>query len=192
MWVSSLLAVGSALAGRAYFLFDGKKKVAKEKTTPGSVAPSGLPCATRSVGRLAKLAAARLRQRQPTSPASPALLGTSQGARETRLRVGRAQDLSTNARVRAPFGVPMWSAEQRRRAGGLRRGLFEGRSPEFRSRPALRVAQGSRRSRPRSLGSPFLCLLSFGEAKESETPRKGGTHRQRSNNTNPQSGQIKT
>ena len=52
------------------------------------------------------------------------------------------------------------------------RGLSEGRSPEFRSPRQRRVAQGSRRSRPRNLGSPFLCLLSFGEAKESETPAR--------------------
>jgi len=168
------LRLGSALAGRAYFLFDGKKKVAKEKATPGSAAPSGLPCATRAVGRLAKLAAARLRQRQPTTPDYPALLGASQGARQNHLRAGRALDSNTNARNRAPFGVPMWSAEQRRSAGGLRRGLSEGwrSQTEFRSRPALRVAQGSWRSRPRSLGSPFLWLLSFGEAKESTPARK--------------------
>ncbi|MEY2633403.1 MAG: hypothetical protein RIR00_2057 [Pseudomonadota bacterium] len=48
------------------------------------------------------------------------------------------------------------------------RGLFEGRRPEFRSPRRLRVAQGSRQRRPRSLGSPFLWLLSFGEAKESK------------------------
>ena len=41
------------------------------------------------------------------------------------------------------FRVPLRGAEQRRRAGGFRRGLFEGRRPEFRSRPAHRVAQGT-------------------------------------------------
>src|SRR6185369_10218439 len=41
---------------RAYFLLCGQKKVAKEKATPGSVPPSGVPCATRNAGRLAKLA----------------------------------------------------------------------------------------------------------------------------------------
>ena len=69
---------------------------------------------------------------------------------------------------------PLEGAEQRRKAGGLRRGLFEGRSPEFRSRPAFRVAQGTGVAGT-DPGSPFLCLLSFGEAKESETPLKGGT-----------------
>ena len=42
---------------------------------------------------------------------------------------------------------PLRAAEQRRRAGGSRRGLFESsravREGEFRSRPARRVAQGS-------------------------------------------------
>src|SRR6185369_6677187 len=81
----------------------------------------------------------------------------------------------------------MWSAEQRRRAGGSRRGLSEGRSPEFRSRalsdathreevllgcPALRAAQGSRRSRPRSLWWLFLWLLSFCHQKESTPARQ--------------------
>jgi len=52
------------------------------------------------------------------------------------------------------------------------RGLSEGRSPEFRSPRQRRVAQGSRQRRPRSLGSPFLWLLSFGEAKESTPANK--------------------
>jgi hypothetical protein len=69
---------------------------------------------------------------------------------------------------------PLRGAEQRRNAGGRRRGLSEGRSPEFRSRPAFRVAQGTPAGGT-DPGSPFLCVLSFGEAKESTTPRKGGT-----------------
>jgi len=48
--------------------------------------------------------------------------------------------------------------------------------------PAFRVAQGNRVAGT-DPGSPFLCLLSFGEAKESETPRKGG--KQRLNNGIP-------
>ena len=61
---------------------------------------------------------------------------------------------------------PLRGTDQRRNAGGLRRGLSEGRSPEFRSRPAFRVAQGTGAAGT-DPGSPFLCLLSFGEAKES-------------------------
>ena len=80
----------------------------------------------------------------------------------------------THAQTRIVSPGPLRGAEQRRKAGGSRRGLFEGRSPEFRSRPAFRVAQGTGAAGT-DPGSPFLCLLSFGEAKESETPRKGGT-----------------
>jgi hypothetical protein len=70
---------------------------------------------------------------------------------------------------------PLEGAEQRRKAGGLRRALFEGRSPELRSRPAFRVAQGTGVAGA-DPGSPFLCLLSFGEAKESKTRLKRGKH----------------
>jgi len=52
------------------------------------------------------------------------------------------------------------------------RGLSEARRAEFRSPRRRRVAQGSPRRGPRSLGSPFLWLLSFGEAKESTPASK--------------------
>ncbi len=120
-----------------------------------------------SVGRAAaQLGAAPLKQCSPKAPGQPALLSASQGEEKRRggtalpgkrqkgyfVAVDRWKTAKTipTGSAATPFRVPMWSAEQR-------------------------VAQGSRRSRPRSLGSPFLCLLSFGEAKESETPRKGGT-----------------
>jgi hypothetical protein len=66
------------------------------------------------------------------------------------------------------------------------RGLSEGRSPEFRSALSdaqhreevllgcprqRRVAQGTGEAGA-DVGSPFLCLLSFGEAKESKARRK--------------------
>jgi hypothetical protein len=125
----------------------------------------------------------------PFFPYRPALLdGTEgKGAIVTVLRsTGKKDQKSKSTVARYFFGrngcsetlfeFPVCSAEQRRRAGSSRRGLFEPRRGEFRSapqevplgcRPALRVAQGSRRSRPRKSGSPFLWLLSFGEAKES-------------------------
>ncbi len=61
------------------------------------------------------------------------------------------------------------SRRQRRATEALAekgRGLFEGRSPEFRSPRQRRVAQGTRAAGA-DAGSPFLCGLSFGEAKES-------------------------
>jgi hypothetical protein len=50
------------------------------------------------------------------------------------------------------------------------RGLSEGRSPEFRSPRQQRVAQGSRRSRPRSLGSPSSLATFFLAKQEESTP----------------------
>src|SRR6185369_13848497 len=83
---------------------------------------------------------------------------------------GVGAEMGASGEAATPFGAPMWSAEQRRRAGGSRRGLSEGRSPEFRSRPALRAAQGSRRSRPRSLGSPSSLATFFLAKQEESTP----------------------
>ena len=60
-----------------------KKKVAKEEGDPGSAPAARVPCATRRSGRLAKLAAMRLKQRQPTAPRPPALLGVSHGGVKT-------------------------------------------------------------------------------------------------------------
>jgi hypothetical protein len=55
------------------------------------------------------------------------------------------------------------------------RGLSEARRAEFRSPRQHRVAQGTGEAGA-DPGSPFLCLLSFGEAKESETRLKRGKH----------------
>ena len=166
----------SPLTGASLSSCFAKKKVSKEEGDPGSapgcarsparLGPGG-GCATRRCAAQTVLA---------LFPPGPALLGTSQGARHTDRSVegdGRLERSFENATL---VGVPMWSAEQRRGAGGSRRGLFEPRSGEFRSRPDPRAAQGSRRSRPRNLGSPFLWLLSFGEAKESTPAGKAEHH----------------
>jgi hypothetical protein len=52
------------------------------------------------------------------------------------------------------FG-PLVQRRATERGRGFRRALFEGQRPELRSRPATRVAQGSRQRRPRNAGSPF-------------------------------------
>ena len=159
--------LGSAPDARADFFLSCQEEVAKKKArplrrpaTPGALRCSRAPagCGTRAYGPqtvLALLAVARCAARR------------RKGQTENRL--------GSNRHTRQiPFGVlfPSCSAEQRSEAGGSRRALFEGRSPELRSRPALRVAQGNRRSRSRNAGSPFLWLLSFGEAKESQPARQ--------------------
>ena len=152
-------ALVSAVDRRVYFLFDGKKKVAKEKATPGSA-----PGCARSPALLAVGGGCGTRPYGPQTvlalfPPTPALLGASQGARHTDRNFAANSRSTADGEIATLLGAPMWSAEQRRRAGGSRRGLSEGRSPEF-------------RSRPRSLGSPFLWLLSFGETKESTPARQ--------------------
>jgi hypothetical protein len=173
-WFSETLL--SALRA-SHFLLLRQKKVSKEKATPGSAPAAPVPCATRQAGRLAKLAFGS----NNASRLPPAYLRCSAPLRGTRKASGlRRQRGNWNATVgpkkcqklknpsSATDGLPgpLRGAEQRRKAGGLRRGLFEGRSPEFRSRPACRVAQGTGVAGA-DPGSPFLWLLSFGEAKES-------------------------
>ena len=149
--------MGSALGARAYFLFDGKKKVAKEKATPGSA-----PGCARSLALLGRPGGWLNSPSAQTTPADcprPACVaqrlsggpGKSSQHDHTatptaccgrRPRKGRNQDQQNSSSARAVFPGPLGGAEQRRNAGGSRRALFEGRSPELRSRPAFRVAQG--------------------------------------------------
>ena len=143
---------------RAYFLLLRQKKVAKEKATPG-FAPgyAGFPAllgagggyGTRAYGPQTVLA---------LFPPAPALLGAPHGgptgvsAQTTAKKLaccGRPPKKGKNqihGTLSTPDVLPgpLRGAEQRRNTGGSRRGLSEGRSPEFRSRPAFRVAQGTR------------------------------------------------
>jgi hypothetical protein len=169
---------------RAYFLLLRQKKVAKEKATPGA-APCGFLALLGRPGGLLNSPAAQTTQADCPQPSCVAQRLPRGPQRRPRSSVLPQKADSHGQPEKKPkneihwFSVdalpgPLRGAEQRRKAGGLRRGLFEGRSPEFRSRPAFRVAQGTGVAGA-DPGSPFLCLLSFGEAKESKTPRKGGT-----------------
>jgi hypothetical protein len=162
---------------RAYFFLLRQEKVAKKKATPGSAPATPVPCATRQAGRLAKLAfGSNNASRLPPAylRCSAPLRGTRKASRNQTASAEQNATVSPKKRPKskkpssATDGLPgpLRGAEQRRKAGGFRRGLFEGRSPEFRSRPAFRVAQGTPEGGA-DPGSPFLWLLSFGEAKES-------------------------
>ena len=150
-----------------------------------------------SAGRAAaQLGAAPLKQCSPKAPGQPALLSASQGDGEASQGNGSAQEetkrcffggrpLENGQNHFERFGGDAFPGPHvERRATELMadkgRGLSEGRSPEFRSPRQQRVAQGSRQRRPRSLGSPFLWLLSFGEAKESTPARKAEQSRKTS------------
>ena len=68
----------SAPDARAFFLLGRQKKEAKEKATPGRrPAFGGVPCATRTAGRLRNSGLALLRQSSPTAPGPSPLLGAS-------------------------------------------------------------------------------------------------------------------
>ncbi len=180
---ASQSAGGSALAARAYFLLLRQKKVAKEKATPGcavgcadspALLGTGGGCGTRPCGAQTVLA---------LFPPAPALLGAPHGdpksgavqlaeqpfdccGRPPKKAKNQPHRLSTDA-----FRAPLRGAEQRRRAGGSRLALSEPQA-SLASRPACRVAQGTGQRPAPIRGSPFLWLLSFGEAKESTPARK--------------------
>ena len=96
-------------------------------------------------------------------------------ARRRKGQIEKHRNFTANAVSDAlGFPPPSCSAEQRRRAGGSRRGLSEGRSPDFRSRPASRVAQGSQRSWPRNAGVAFfLVTFSWRRKKKLHAVRAG-------------------
>ena len=175
--------------------FASPKESSQRKGDPrGGAGLCPVPCATRNAGRLAKLACGSDNaSRQP--PAFLRCSAPSTGTRKasTFKRFASENDShgqpekkpkneicnsGTSAQTRIVLSGPLRGAEQRRNAGGLRRGLFEGRSPEFRSRPAFRVAQGTGAAGT-DPGSPSFCLLFLGEARKSKTPRKGGTPSQK-------------
>ena len=185
--------MGFALAARAYFLLLRQKKVAKEKATPGSVPAPRVPCATRNAGRLAKLACgsnnasrlppAFLRCSAPLKGAPkasrldlqpekwPVAVDDQKGAK---IKSALALIVALPISARAVFLGPLRGAEQRRLERKKGEHCLRGFSPELRSPRPSRVAQGTGAAGT-DPGSPFLCLLSFGEAKESETRRKRGT-----------------
>ena len=69
---------------------------------------------------------------------------------------------------------PLRGAEQRRNVGGLRRALSEGRSPELRSRPAFRVAQGTGAAGT-DPGVAFSLATFFWRSKRKYARQQGGT-----------------
>ena len=169
-WTSKLCSAPDA---RAYFLLLRQKKVAKEKATPLSpprlrrgalrcgIAPGG--CGTRPCGAQTVLA---------ETPGAMALLGVAKGGKAR-------QQCHLWRSIRPALWVPLRRAEQRRLVGGRRRALSEGRSPELRSRPASRVAQGTPAQQGRETGGRLLFGDFFLATQEKVTRRQGGTQRLR-------------
>ena len=169
----------SAPDARAYFLLLAQKKVAKEKSTPGSAPLRGsLRYSADRASRMNSPAAQTMRadcprpacvaQRPSRGPEKR--LGSTGEPKFSLLRSTPKKGQKSNSFLHplSPGGFT-GPLERCRATQGLAekgRGLFEGRSPEFRSPRQHRVAQGTRVAGT-DPGSPFLCLLSFGEAKES-------------------------
>jgi len=175
--------------------FASPKESKQRKGDPGSVPATRVPCATRNAGRLRN---SGLRPSDSARRLPPAFLrcsapskgpGKPSGAETSAATIGAGEDLifppfwpstatgqySSKAVEPRRFWAPLRGAEQRRNAGGSRLALSEPQA-SLASRPAFRVAQGTGHRPAPTQGSPFLWLLSFGEAKESTPARKAEPH----------------
>ena len=196
----------SALAARAYFLFDGKKKVAKEKTTPGS-AP-GQPGPLRySAGRAACLNSPAAQTRQADFPRPACVAQRLSRGPERRLCSTNEREIdllrstakkgqksnsqlppSQPGRPAPPpdkgeagrgfsFSGPLRGAEQRRGVGGLRLALSEPQA-SLASRPAFRVAQGTGVAGTDPGVAFFLATFSWPHKKKYARAASAETHAQ--------------
>ncbi len=176
------LAWSSALRA-AYFLLLRQKKVSKEKATPGSV--PGCARFLALLGRPGGLLNSPAAQTTQADFPRPACVAqhlsrgpvkhpwSSSGLHFLAFfRVDRNSLFFCSPVDPHRLSGPHVARRATQALAERGRGLSEGRSPEFRSPRQCRVAQGTRRSRAHNLGSPFLWLLSFGEAKESTPARK--------------------
>jgi hypothetical protein len=175
-------AVFSALEARAYFLLLRQKKVAKEKATLGRRRATPGPLRYSAVAGAAELG---LRPQTVLAlfPRQPALLGASQGARQTihgqtgffnfghffGPTVAFRPDSSL---IPDAFRAPLRGAEQRRRAGGSRLAVFEPQA-SLASRPACRVAQGTGVAGA-DLGVAFSLATFFWRSKRKYARPQGG------------------
>ncbi len=177
-------ASGSALAARAYFLLLRQKKVAKEKATLGQRPATPGPLRYSVLAGAAELGATPLRQsspfiRQPLrcsaptkGPDKPSWLKGCRGEFDFCLFFAVDRNRSFFRELLEPrrLWAPLRGAEQRRRAGGSRLALSEPQASS--GKPPGPPSSARNPEGAPTQGSPFLCLLSFGEAKESETPAR--------------------
>ena len=168
---------------RAYFFLLRQEKVAKKKATPGAAPCGFLPLLGRP-GGLLNSPAAQTTQADCPRPTCVAQRLPRGPQRRPRSSVLPQQADSHGQPGKRPKNEIHWSsvdalpgplrgAEQRR--GWRKKGEDCLRAqPEFRSPRQPRVAQGTGAAGT-DPGSPSFCLLFLGEARKSETPRKGGT-----------------
>ena len=181
--------VFSALEARLTFFLRRQEESKQRRRRPWVGAPFGGSLRYSKGRAAAELGATPLKQSSPTAPGPPALLSASQGdPKGVRAEKSARAECYGQAEKRLKFEISRlghgWFSgplERRRVTQALAekgRGLSEGRRPEFRSPRQRRVTQGTGEAGA-DPGSPFLCLLSFGEAKESKTRLKRGKPKSR-------------
>jgi hypothetical protein len=171
-----------------YFLLLAQKKVPKEKGPPCPGRLRRLPCAARNAQRLRNSPSSRAQTvLAETLGVAPLLGGASRAPEKTPPQNRhRSQYSSFQRRLEryidkyltvfsykgwVPF--PVGDAEKRRQRWGFGEDCLRERSDRVPQPPALTSIAGKFRRfapKPSPPGSPFLWLLSFGEAKESSSP----------------------
>ena len=196
-------AKGSAPDARAYFLFDGKKKVAKEKATPGSAPLRG--SLRYSSGRAARMNSPSAQTMRADCPRPACVaqrlsrgpekrLGSTGECINSLLRSTTKKGQKPNHQTPQPgrispppekgeagrgfaFRGPVGGAEQRRLGGKKGEHCLRGSSPELRSPRPRRVAQGTGAAGT-DPGSPSSLLTFFlATREESKTRVRRGTRR---------------
>ena len=153
-------ALVSAPDARAFFLLGRQKKEAKEKATPGRrPAFGGVPCATRTAGRLRNSGLCPSDSPRRLPPAALRCSASSKGDQH------RAEFDAQEASY--PFGSPpaLCVVEQRKTQRGKGRGLSEGRRSEFRSPPVAAEQRRDPGVAGRRCGRDFSLLTFFWQDK---------------------------
>ena len=167
------LRLGSAPDARHYFLLSCQKKVSKENARPQRrpATPGSLRCSAATGG----LRNSGLRPSDSPRPFSRCVLRCSTTQRADRKPSGDRPQMASGS-VRCVFPPPSCSAEQRRRAGGSRRGLSEGeaRVPQP---PGLPSSAGHPAKPGAQRGGRLLFGNFFLATQEKVTRRQGGTKR---------------
>ena len=154
--------LGSAPDARAYFLFSCKKKVAKENARPQRrPAFAGCSALLSRNGGLRNSGLCPSDSPRPFFPLRLVLLDDAKGQLKTK-RTRSAIRITFRSVLIPPRAAPSNGG----RPGAVGEDCLRAERPEFRSRPAARVAQGSRRSRPRNAGGAFSLASFFWRPKE--------------------------
>ena len=154
---------------RAYFFLSCQEKVAKKKARPQR--RPATPGALRYSAATGGLRNSGLRPSDSPRPFSRCVLRCSTTQRADRKPTGNRPPMASGS-VWCAFPSPSCSAEQRRGAVGSRRGLSEGRSPEFRS-PPLRLSSAEHPAKPGdAVGATSFWLLFLGKTRKSTPARQ--------------------